>query len=66
MKRITISIDEKGDVQMQTSGYAGGECTKEVEKLNQGLAAAGFDVKTTGIKYTDEYYAQKQTNKVTA
>ena len=52
---------------MKTSGYVGGECTKEVAKLEQGLAKAGIESKTTGIKYTDEYYlTQGQKQKVTA
>jgi hypothetical protein len=65
MRRIVVTIDNEG-TKVQTSGFKGQECTQEVEKLNRGLASAGFDVRTTDIKYKDEYYAQKQKQQVTA
>lgn len=66
MRRIIVTIDEGGNAQVQTSGFAGSECTHEVEKLNRGLASFGLDTKTTDVKYTQEYYQQKTKQQVTA
>jgi hypothetical protein len=48
--RVTIKIDEKGEIKVETRGMLGPACLDEVLKILQENAAV------TEIRKTDEYY----------
>lgn len=58
--KITVKINEKGEIMMETRGILGPSCLEEVNKLLEEIASV------TEVKKTDEYYmkgkAQVQTS----
>ena len=48
--KITVKIDEKGDILVETRGILGPSCLEEVKKLLEEIAAI------TEMRKTDEYY----------
>lgn len=53
---ITVRIDENGNPHIETKGFKGKACTQAVDKLLADMKRQGLEVKTTDIKYTQEYY----------
>lgn len=48
--KVTIRINEKGEIELETRGMPGPVCLEEVNKLLEEIVAV------TDVKKTDEYY----------
>lgn len=46
MKKVTIEIDEAGNVVIATAGFSGGECLKETADIERSLGVTTSDEKT--------------------
>lgn len=55
MKEIRVVIDEKGNVQIEASGFSGRECLKETEALERALGVDGQQ-----RKFKPEYFRAQQ------
>ena len=59
MRRIGIILKD-GGIELETQGFQGEACLKEVEELIKQLEALGLDVDTTSTEPTGEYYVVEQ------
>jgi len=57
MKQIKVTVSEDGKITLETSGFAGKECTKEAESIRNALG------ETTDVKATPEMYERTVRNK---
>lgn len=57
MRNIVIEIDEDGQVHIETKGFQGPSCMKEVEAILAELRKMGIEAKTEKLTKTPEYHA---------
>jgi hypothetical protein len=49
MRKVTVVVDENGDLHADFAGFRGGECEGEAERLKKILADLGLSLKPTRI-----------------
>jgi hypothetical protein len=56
-QKITITIDENGQIQAKTYGFQGTACLEELDKLLDSITLSS-------LKTTDDYHQQQQQNTI--
>jgi len=58
MKSVVITIDEEGNIQIESSGFKGVSCLKELESLEKSLG------KVSHLEKKPEYFSQDVSQKL--
>jgi hypothetical protein len=57
MEKITFEISNDGSLKIETSGYKGSACLKELEKFRAFMKSEyGIEMSTTNMKKKPEFY----------
>jgi len=60
MEEIKAKINDDGSIEIETSGFKGQSCMKELEKLTKSLAVMGINTSVKDQKKKPEYYLAGQ------